>query len=545
VEEIPDWEKLYVVADGKYTDVIVHNLSDALTGVVNAGESYVPCAELDDAARKSVNRFYFYNKDTEKYDLAYVMDDAGLYYPKTPKGNPGGLSCKTIVSNFIRADMKPSAITMEGRVWAACFHDSDESRKNREDLKRGVRWLHAHGMRALLYFRVGGTDVNFIGFKPEYRVHADVTYTNSDGTVEYYENTTAIPWILGTGDKADVGWRNGKRRELDHLDITSDEAVEWYFDRLWGELMEIGIDGAKIDFCEVIPDGDRQIGSSYTHFHWKNPDRLPTGGEHHAYSTYFASLFCKKMAQKRVALGIQDGPMVFVRGGGIGLHRNPYTWAGDQSRTYEKLDDQLLAVVNAGISGLPFMTFDMGGYSYSGGNYFTIAREKESALFARATEFTAFLTQFQTNGDVRHAYEMTDEVQQIYRNFTGLHRELLPYIQRYSRIACDTGMPPVRHPVLKYPGDRNVYDIIDEFMLGDAILVAPILTENTFERDVYLPAGSWTNLLTDEVIEGGKTVTVAASLGQIPVFLDNNSPDARELMPVFKGLWWNAIKNFK
>ena len=118
-------------------------------------------------------------------------------------------------------------------------------------------------------------------------------------------------------------------------------------------------------------------------------------------------------------------------------------------------------------------------------------------------------------------------------------------MQKYSRIACDTGMPPVRHLVLKYLKDENVRDLIDEFMLGDAILVAPIITENTFERDVYLPAGEWTNMLTGEVVAGGQSVSVKANLGQIPVFLDNNSPDVAELLPVFNGIYWNQIKNFK
>jgi len=106
-------------------------------------------------------------------------------------------------------------------------------------------------------------------------------------------------------------------------------------------------------------------------------------------------------------------------------------------------------------------------------------------------------------------------------------------------------MPPVRHLVLKYPNDEKVYDMIDEFLLGDGLLVAPILTKDTFERDVYLPAGSWTDLLTGQVIEGGKTVKAAANLGQIPVYLNNDSKDVCELLPVFEGRNWSVIKKWK
>jgi len=105
-------------------------------------------------------------------------------------------------------------------------------------------------------------------------------------------------------------------------------------------------------------------------------------------------------------------------------------------------------------------------------------------------------------------------------------------------------MPPVRHLVLKYPTDEKVYDMIDEFMLGDGLLVAPILTKDTFERDVYLPEGSWTDLLTGECIEGGKTVKAKANIGQIPVYLNNDSKDVRELLPIFDGQNWNQIKNW-
>ena len=85
----------------------------------------------------------------------------------------------------------------------------------------------------------------------------------------------------------------------------------------------------------------------------------------------------------------------------------------------------------------------------------------------------------------------------------------------------------------------------DEFMPGDAILVAPILTQGTFEREVYLPEGEWTNMITGEVTVGGQSVNVHANVGQIPVFLDNRSPDLPELLSIFRGIWWSEIKSFK
>ena len=193
------------------------------------------------------------------------------------------------------------------------------------------------------------------------------------------------------------------------------------------------------------------------------------------------------------------------------------------------------------------MTYDMAGYAYSASgmqirNLITL--EKESEIFARAIEYTAFTSNIQTHGDVRHAYEMTEETQEIYRRFTDLHEELIPYIQRYSQIACDTGMPVVRAMVLQYQDDSNVYDLETQYMLGDGLLVAPILKEGVTSKDVYLPAGTWLNLLTGEEIEtDGEYVTVNATLGQIPVFMNMNCSveDNNLLAEVFNGDTWKLI----
>ena len=525
LQHFSDWQDLYIYR-GNYV--------------------YASVKEISEEELAAADRFFLPKADG-KYALTYVRDDAGKYYERGPKNSPGGNSVKTIMENFIKADLKPDAASMEGYGWSNAFDGNENDEKNRKRLIDVSEWLHAHGLYSMVYIGMGR--VRCLGhknFKEEYLVHADVEVTNADGTVTLMENTVNIPWILGTGKNPDVGRSSdGKLRTDVYLDITNEEAVKWFFDEIWGQMIDFGIDGVKIDFCEELPDDGKSYGTSVTHYRWKDPSKMVAGTEHHAYPTCFISAFYKRMVELKAEKGKPNGFMVFSRGGGIGSQRSPYMWAGDQGRQYEKLDDQVMAVVNSGLSGIPFMSYDMGGYQYWDKSYHVIGKENESALFARATEFTAFMTQMQTHGDVRHAYEMTEEVQKIYRNFTGLHKELIPYMQKYSKIACETGMPPVRHLVLKYLKDENVRDLIDEFMLGDAILVAPILAENTYQRDVYLPEGSWTNMLTGEIVEGGKTVHVAANLGQIPVFLDNNSPDVAELLPIFNGIYWKQIKNFK
>ncbi len=527
--------------DRKFDDLTTVPEYDDLFALV--GDDYVKLSSLDAAGKAAACRFFTYNEETGKYDRRYVKDDSGKYCKPGPKGNPGGDSCKTIMENHMKHDMKPAAASMEARGWSNCFDGTEESLANKADLIKSVQWLHENGLKAMVYIGVGNVRPQLLGFKEEYLVHADVEIINPDGSKTLQENTTRIPWILGTAENPDVGVVKGGFRTQGYLDITNPEALDWYFNQIWGEMIDIGMDGVKIDFCEEMPDNGKQIGVAKTTYRWKNPDLMPDA-VHHAYPTFYISEFTKRMTKLQQAKGNYDGFMVFSRGGGIGSQRSPYMWAGDQGRRMEKLDDQIMAVINCGLSAIPYMSYDMAGYDYAGRNYFNIGLETESEIFARATEATAFTTNMQTHGDVRHAYEMTQEVQDIYRNFLKLHEEMIPYMQKLSHVACDTGMPPVRHLVLAYPADTNVYSINDEFMLGDALLVAPIMTEKTYSREVYLPAGNWTNLLTGEQIAGGKTITASANLGQLPLFLNNDSKDAAELAPIFAGANWTAIKNW-
>lgn len=526
--------------DEDYSYDTIEEIPDYDTKYLKRGEEYVLLSEATEKERAECIVIYAYKGDTRV--PSHLKNDAGRYYRCGFQNNPIGDSVQTIMQNFMRENMKPDAAIMEGFGWSSCYSNTEKSRAHYEDLKRAVNWLHENGIKAMVYIRVGGVPGDAVGFKDEYRVHADVEIIHPDGTVELRENTTQIPWMAGISPNPD-----GSAKGADYLDITNDEALEWYFDRIWGDSIALGLDGVKIDFCEVMPDGDKQYSTTRTHYRWKHPERLIPGSEHHAYASYFISKFCKRMNELQAQKKIGDGFMVLSRGGGIGSQRSPYMWAGDQVRTFEKLDDMLLSVVTSGLSGVPFMTYDMGGYHYVGkfGYYKEGQKEYETEVFTRATEFTAFTSNIQTHGDVRHVYEMSKEAKELYRIYTGVHQQLIPYISKYARIACETGMPVVRHPVLYDLTDANLYDLTDEFMLGDGLLIAPVMSEATFSREVYLPRGNWINLLTGEQIVGQTSVRADANIAQIPVFLNADSEDAEELTAIFEGALWKKVTAWK
>jgi alpha-glucosidase (family GH31 glycosyl hydrolase) len=401
---------------------------------------------------------------------------------------------------------------------------------------------------------VAGINSNMAGYKAEYQVWANLHY--EDGTIK---RIYQLPRTSGTGENPDVGTSSTQQ----FLDITNPIAVDWYMNYIWDQLIDIGIDGIKIDFCETMPNEgwlhDNSTGKDfYLEYDWYDDTIFADDEVHHGFSTYFISLFYQRMNEMKAEKGLPDGFVVLSRGGGIGSQRNPYLWEGDQARTFEKIEDQLIALINTGISGIPFITYDMAGYAYSSNSqYFKTTVEAESAIFARAIEFTAFTSNIQTHGDVRHVYQMTEEVQELAALYMALHDDLAGYLRELSKIACDTGLPMVRHMILEYQEDPNVADIDDQYMYGDALLVAPILTCNTktqgdnlvldyasvVTRTVYLPAGEWIDLNTGEtIVSAGETITVEANLAKIPVYLNTASEYAEELQSIFAGDAWAAIQ---
>ncbi len=399
-----------------------------------------------------------------------------------------------------------------------------ESKKH-TDLAELCDYVHALGKKFLVYMRVGSARDSMDGFNPNYLV----TMTDPKGI------TTSL---LPSAETNNPDTNPDDPGSYPYLDITNPEAVEWFFNDYWKYLSEeVGVDGCKIDFCETLPE--------YYQLNYYD-ENMPTEGSHHWYPTAFCAMFWDMISDK------PDSGMCYTRGGGIGSQRAPYMWAGDQKRNYQSLEFQLNACLSSGLSGVPFMSYDMSGYQYGDASqdpYY------EAQVFLRGTQYTAFTICMQQHGKVRHAFQFADGqlakeyvdgkwqtvkdangndvyliekgemtyVTDIYRAYVKLHELLTPYINEYSEIACRTGLPVMRHLILHYQDDPKVYNIDDEYMFGDAFLVAPVL-DGSYQREVYLPQGRWRDLNDPETVyEGGQTILCEASLARIPVFYNEDA----------------------
>ena len=189
-------------------------------------------------------------------------------------------------------------------------------------------------------------------------------------------------------------------------------------------------------------------------------------------------------------------------------------WSGDVDKTFASLRKQVAIGLSVGLTGIPLWGSDIGGFGFGG--------ECTRELYARWFEFGVFCPLCRPHGDqkeLREPWQFGAEIEAICRKYLQMRYRLLPYIYNAARDACTTGIPMMRPLVLEYPGDPQVLNLADEYLLGPEILVAPILDEGAFERSVYLPQGNWIDYWSEEIHAGPQYITTRAELDILPLFV--------------------------
>ncbi len=364
-----------------------------------------------------------------------------------------------------------------------------------EELKQLVSWLHGKGKKVIVYDQCGRlhTGGNDPYLNPAVSSPKKYLVQDSSGRTEIFRWYSYRPAFNENG------------RKVSYLDLTNPQARKWWFHDIMKVLLDdIGVDGAKIDFTEWFPEGDELV------FHSGRSPR----GMHHFYPVWFNTLSYRNFQFYR-----PEGGMCWSRGGGIGAQRYPFLWCGDQNREFFFLKPQLSAKLSAGMSGIPYMANDLGGFSPT-----TILEEKdrENRIFLRGAQLDCFGVTMHVHGRVKAPFEFDSLTIAIYRRYARIHYTLIPYLVEQAEEISRTGVPLMRHLYLEFPDDTAVYNIDDEYLLGPDLLVAPVLND-VIERNVYLPEGEWIDLNTGEILKGRRFMSkYPALLDVIPVFCRKN-----------------------
>ena len=223
-------------------------------------------------------------------------------------------------------------------------------------------------------------------------------------------------------------------------------------------------------------------------------------------------------------------PFLLTRSGFAGLQRyGAAIWSGDVASRWYDLRAQISGGVNASMSGIPNWTHDIGGFAledrFASKTPTAADLEEWRELNLRWFQFGAFSPLFRSHGEYpyREIYEISPEGSPMRASmirYDELRYRLMPYI--YT-VGADTYMKDgsiMRALAAGFPGDRQVRRIDDEYLFGDAFLVAPVTSYKARNRSVYFPSGTtWYDFDSGRAYKGGTRVTVDAPFERLPLFV--------------------------
>ncbi|MEV7130399.1 glycoside hydrolase family 31 protein [Streptomyces sp. NPDC093260] len=208
----------------------------------------------------------------------------------------------------------------------------------------------------------------------------------------------------------------------------------------------------------------------------------------------------------------EERPFVFSRSGWAGMQRYGGTWSGHVATGWPGLRASLSLVLGLGLCGVPYSGPDVGGFDGS----------PSPELYLRWFQLASYLPLFRTHASLRagrrEPWEFGAHVLRHARVALVERRRLQPYFVTLAQLARRTGAPYVRPVWWGAPEDRALRDCEDAFLLGDALLVAPVLDAGADRRGVRLPRGRWYDTATGRAYEGPGRAVVDAPLARIPVF---------------------------
>ncbi|MCF3101102.1 glycosyl hydrolase [Streptomyces roseoverticillatus] len=323
-------------------------------------------------------------------------------------------------------------------------------------------------------------------------------------------------WVYDSGAAADAFVRDGRGRrvrgevwpgESVFPDFTDPRVRKWW-GGLYGERLAQGFSGVWHDMNEPVsfaPFGDPSLPLSARH------SLEGRGGDHREAHNVYGLSMARAGYEALCELRPGERPFLFSRSGWAGMQRYGGTWSGDVATGWPGLRASLALVLGLGLCGVPYSGPDVGGFSGF----------PSPELFVRWFQLGAYVPLFRTHSAInagrREPWEFGAEALEHTAEALRERARLLPYFVTLAHLAQRTGAPYVRPVWWRSPEDRALRDCEDAFLLGDALLVAPVLEQGADRRAVRLPRGLWYDTATGRAYEGPGQVLLDAPLSRIPV----------------------------
>lgn len=340
----------------------------------------------------------------------------------------------------------------------------------------------------------------------------------------YFDMLAAKGWFLKHEDGRPVDGlpiRSDRAGAL--LDSTIPEAREWFWSKIRDNIASQGFDWFWLDETEpdLVPDN---------YFY-----SIGTGER---YRNLYPLVHPQSVAEGSRRDRPNKRNLILARAAYLGSQRHgSLFWSSDIQATWEALRRQVPTGLNFTATGLAYWGNDIGGWQWpaakstperkplvdpSDARAVVAQNDDYPELMVRWYQYGTFLPTMRAHGlrKEAEAWSYGKEAEAVIGKYLKLRYTLIPYLYSLGKHTYDTGAPFMRALFMDFPNDPKVFNIGDQYMFGPAFLVAPVTEQGRESREVYLPAGSdWYNYWTNEKFTGGQTVTVAAPIDVIPLFV--------------------------
>jgi alpha-glucosidase len=293
-------------------------------------------------------------------------------------------------------------------------------------------------------------------------------------------------------------------------DFTNPKTRSWWADKM-KFLQDNGIHGYWNDMNEPAVSGSYLPDNLVFDFDGKKTNALQA-------KNVYGMLMARSSYESGIKYGNGKRPFVLTRSGFAGVQRFSAVWSGDNQANDEHLLMGQLINLQMGLSGIPFVGPDLGGYIGDG----------NKDLYKRWIEvgvFSPFLRNHREFfGAANEPWAYGEEAEAISKSYIGFRYRLMPYIYSKFYEASQTGMPIARSLCINYPHVVQVYNEAYQyqFLFGDAFLVVPVTSQDKFKK-FYLPEGSWYDLFTDTIVKGDREMIVEMTDHKIPLYIKASS----------------------
>ncbi len=337
----------------------------------------------------------------------------------------------------------------------------------------------------------------------------------------YYDELKQKGWFEHLADGTPTNGLPYDRAGSD-IDTTNPDAARWFWGTIRDNLVSKGFDAFWAD--ETEPD----LPPNGSYFH------VGPGTEYFNVYPFFHTAALYDGFRR----DLKSRALILSRDAYLGAqHNGAIFWSSDISATWDALRRQVPTGLDMTASGMAYWGNDIGGWQYLPGRHVPAhpplidpsdARANVGGyddypeLYTRWYEYGVFQPNFRTHGSRDHneVWSYGHEAEPILEKYLRLRYELMPYIYSLGWSVHQTGAPYMRALFMDFPNDPAVADLGDEYMFGPALLVAPVTEQGATTRRVYLPAGTdWYNYWTNERVHGGQTITAAAPIDTIPLFV--------------------------